>query len=61
MTVPDRSSQPQAQPTPASLTPQPNRILATPDTAAACKAEYDSDFADDVRTRMDNRDAKDRH
>lgn len=47
----ERNGQPPDQPTPAALAPQPNRILATPDTPASCQQEYAA--AADVRDRLD--------
>lgn len=42
---------PQAQqPSPASLAPQPNQILATPDSVEQCQAEYAAGA--DVRGRL---------
>ena len=38
------------QPEQPDYTPQPNRILATPDTAEQCMAEYQD--APDVRARL---------
>jgi hypothetical protein len=37
--MPDSTQQPQAQPTPASLAPQPNRILAEPGPEPMTDAE----------------------
>lgn len=45
------TSQCPAQPTPAQP-PQPNRILATPATVAACQQDYAD--AQDVRDRLDD-------
>jgi len=36
--MPDRSGQPQNQPTPTQ--PQPNQIIAQPATVAACQQDY---------------------
>lgn len=38
--MPERTDQPQGQPTPASLAPQPNRIVAEPATVQACQQDY---------------------
>lgn len=44
------NAQPTAGPTP-TLAPQPNQILATPDTVEACQQEYAN--AADVRACLD--------
>lgn len=54
--MPERIGQPADQPTPASLTPQPNQILAVPATVEACRADYDD--ASDVRAVMAQQDAR---
>ncbi|MFF3511553.1 hypothetical protein [Streptomyces sp. NPDC002573] len=38
--MPERTDQPQAQPTPASPALQPSRILAEPATVDTCRADY---------------------
>jgi hypothetical protein len=48
--VQERNGQPQNEHTP-TLAPQPNRILATPDTVEACQQDYEAGA--DVRHRLD--------
>ena len=54
--MPERIGQPAGQPTPASLTPQPNPILAVPATVQNCRADYED--AADVRAVMAQQDAR---
>ncbi|MGW2692365.1 hypothetical protein ACWC3Y_10945 [Streptomyces sp. NPDC001296] len=54
--MPERTDQPQAQPTPASPALQPSRILAEPATAALCQQDYVDGAG--VRARMDQQDAR---
>jgi hypothetical protein len=53
-----RTDQPAAQPTPASLAPQPNQILAQPATVQACQQDYAQ--AADVRQVMAQQEARQR-
>lgn len=52
----NRTDQPQGQPTPGALTPQPNRILAQPVTVAQCRADYEA--AADVRQTLAAQEAR---
>ncbi|MGW2933963.1 hypothetical protein ACWDA7_19410 [Streptomyces sp. NPDC001156] len=54
--MPERTEHPPDQPSPASLAPQPSRVLTEPATVQACAADYAG--ADDVRRRMDQQDAR---
>jgi hypothetical protein len=56
--MPERNEQAPDQPTPTSLTPCPNRILAQPATPELCAQDY-ADGAD-VREVMAQQDARQR-
>lgn len=56
--MPDSTQQPQAQPTPTSRAPQPNRIIAEPATVQACAADYAA--AADVRQTLAAQEARQR-
>jgi hypothetical protein len=53
-----RNGQTQGEPTPVSLAPQPNRILAEPATVQACAADYAA--AADVRQTLAAQEARTR-
>jgi hypothetical protein len=53
----ERTDQPAGQPSP-TLAPQPNRILATPDTVEACQQEYAAGA--DVRQTLATQEARTR-
>ena len=56
--MPERTDQPQGQPTPSTPTLQPNQILAEPATVQACRRDYDQGA--DVRQTLAAQEARQR-
>jgi hypothetical protein len=57
--VTNRTDQPPEQPSPASLTPQPDQILAEPATVQACQQDYAAGA--DVRQTLAAQEARAQH